>query len=530
VPRARATCRTAARDDPAGAVRRRPGARAADVGPRRRALPRLLEEPPGRCRGRAAADGRARPRAGRADRGDVRRRAHQPHRGPRGPAHGAAPGGGPPAGGRRRGRDGAGAPGPAPHGGLHRERALGPAHRGDRSGLHARRQHRHRRLGPRAAHGRAGPAPQHRRHAAGPLRRQRRRRGPRGRPRRAGRRAHPVRRLLQDLHHRRDAGQRLRRAAVARAGARGRGRGAALRRRVDQRGEGARVRHLRGRHVRLLGLGGGALLADLRRRPVDHARDRGRVVPRAPGRLRRSRRALPHHPARAQPAGAAGPRRRVEPQRPRHGDARRPAVRPGPGAAARLPAAAGHGEQRQERHPRRRRGGHRHRPGRLGTARHQRAARVLPAAAPGDDPGALRHDRLHRGPERADRAARHPDGQLLRADAGAGLRPHRRGGRRGRRRCRAGAAPHLPGQPAEQHAAPEQPVAPHPRAARRDVRAQGLHAGRPVGGQLLRPVGGRAGQDPRHGAGAAAARRGRRRAARQLHRPPAAALPGVARL
>jgi glucose-6-phosphate isomerase len=51
--------------------------------------------------------------------------------------------------------------------------------------------------------------------------------------------------------------------------------------------------------------------------------------------------------ARAQPAGAARPGRRLEPQRPRHGQPRGAAVRAGPRAAAELPAAARHGEQRQ---------------------------------------------------------------------------------------------------------------------------------------------------------------------------------------
>ena len=57
-------------------------------------------------------------------------------------------------------------------------------------------------------------------------------------------------------------------AAVARA----------LRGRVDQRREGGGVRHRHREHVRLLGLGGWALLDGLGHRTVDHARDRTREL------------------------------------------------------------------------------------------------------------------------------------------------------------------------------------------------------------------------------------------------------------
>ncbi len=69
-----------------------------------------------------------------------------------------------------------------------------------------------------------------------------------------------------------------------------------------------------------------------------------------------------------------------------------------------------------------------------------------------------------------------------------------------------------------------------PRPARRDVRAQGLHPGRGLGHQQLRPVGRRARQGARAADRARAA--GRRRAgagARQLHQRAAAPLPGAAR-
>ena len=60
-----------------------------------------------------------------------------------------------------------------------------------------------------------------------------------------------------------------------------------------------------------------------------------------------------HAPLPREHAGAARPRRRLAPQR--HGlpDPRRAALRPAPAAAARLPAAARHGIERQARHPRR---------------------------------------------------------------------------------------------------------------------------------------------------------------------------------
>ncbi len=57
--------------------------------------------------------------------------------------------------------------------------------------------------------------------------------------------------------------------------------------------------------------------------------------------------------ARAQPAGAARPARRLVHRPLRRRDARRPAVRQLPRPAARLPPAARHGEQRQARRPRR---------------------------------------------------------------------------------------------------------------------------------------------------------------------------------
>ena len=110
-------------------------------------------------------------------------------------------------------------------------------------------------------------------------------------------------------------------------------------------------------------------------------------------RLPRDRRALPHHPARPQRAGADGAAQRLVHQLPRRPDPRGapllPAAAPVPG----VPPAADDGVQRQGRPLGRHRRHHRHRRGLLGRAGHQRPARLLPADPPGHpvDPG-----RLHR--------------------------------------------------------------------------------------------------------------------------------------
>ena len=64
-------------------------------------------------------------------------------------------------------------------------------------------------------------------------------------------------------------------------------------------------------------------------------------------------------------------------------DARRPALRPGAVTLPRLPPAAGHGVERQVRPSRRHPRDLRHGTHRVGHGRHQRPARVLPAAPPG---------------------------------------------------------------------------------------------------------------------------------------------------
>jgi hypothetical protein len=118
----------------------------------------------------------------------------------------------------------------------------------------------------------------------GALRVEHRRRGP---GRRAGRRSSrhdAVRDLLQDLHHARDAHQcqAAREWFVIAAGRRGRAH--AFRRRVHQpRGHG-RLRHLADQPLRLLGLRRRALFAVVRRRAVDRAGHRHGPFPRAAGR------------------------------------------------------------------------------------------------------------------------------------------------------------------------------------------------------------------------------------------------------
>ena len=90
-----------------------------------------------------------------------------------------------------------------------------------------------------------------------------------------------VHRLLQDVHDARDADQRAHGPRLVPARARRRAGGApALRRRVDQRRRGGEVRHRPGQHVRVLGLGGRALLHGLGDRPLDDARDRPGALPR----------------------------------------------------------------------------------------------------------------------------------------------------------------------------------------------------------------------------------------------------------
>ncbi len=128
----------------------------------------------------------------------------------------------------------------------------------------------------------------------------------------------------------------------------------ALRRGLDERGEGLGVRHRHRQHVRVLGLGRRPLLHGLGDRPLDDARHRPRELPRDARRLPRDGRALPHGAVRAEPAGAPGPAVRLVQRLLRRADGRGPPLRPVPEALPGLPAAAHDGEQRQARHARRR--------------------------------------------------------------------------------------------------------------------------------------------------------------------------------
>ena len=139
-----------------------------------------------------------------------------------------------------------------------------------------RREHRHRRQRPRARDGvRRAARVQPARHAVPVRVERRRRRSARGaaRPRRG---RDVVHRLVEDVHDAGDADQRARGARVAgrRAGRRRRRGRAALRRGVDERGEGRRVRDRHREHVRVLGLGRRPLLDVVGDRAVVDARDR----------------------------------------------------------------------------------------------------------------------------------------------------------------------------------------------------------------------------------------------------------------
>ena len=171
-----------------------------------------------------------------------------------------------------------------------------------------RGQHRHRRLGPRAGDGLRGAPPLQRALDDLPVRLERRRHRPRrgdARPRPGGDALH---RVVEDLHDAGDDDQRAERARLVAARARRRreGRGEALRRRLDERREGVRLRHRHGEHVRVLGLGGRPVLDGLGDRPVHDDRRRPGPLPRDARRLPPDGRALPHRALREEPAGADG--------------------------------------------------------------------------------------------------------------------------------------------------------------------------------------------------------------------------------
>ena len=145
--------------------------------------------------------------------------------------------------------------------------------------------------------------------------------------------------------------------------------------------------------------------------------------------------------------------------------------------AARLPAAARDGIERQARRPRGPRGRLRHLPGAVGRRGHAQPALVPPAAAPG-----------HAGRCRPI-SSTSPSNEILSANLRAQADALAFG--TGRRDCR---APQHPGNRPSSILFLEKLDAARPRPADRPVRAQGVHAGRALEHQQLRPVGRRAGQ------------------------------------
>ena len=210
-----------------------------------------------------------------------------------------------------------------------------------------RRQHRHRRLGPRTGDGVPGAAALRRRRHLGAVRLQRRPRRP-GRETRRTRPGHNAfHRRVQDVLDAGDADQRHRRTALADRRARRRRGVQAFRRGVDQQETGRRVRHQHRQHVRVLGLGRRTLFGRLGDRTVGDGRDRPRSVRRLPVRVPPRRRAFPDRAAGVQRAGAARPDRAVVLQLLRRAVTRGAAVLQRHVTVRRVPAAADDGVQRQ---------------------------------------------------------------------------------------------------------------------------------------------------------------------------------------
>ena len=163
-------------------------------------------------------------------------------------------------------------------------------------------------------------------------------------------RADSVHRGVEDVYHARDFGQcgigaRVGFEEIARPG----GGGAALRGGLDG-GEGSGgVRHRYEEHVRVLGLGGRALLDGFGDRALHDDRDRSEEFRRDAGRIPRDGRAFPDRAVRAESAGADGPADGLVQQFLRRADGGGAALRPVPEALSGVPAAAHHGEQRQRR-------------------------------------------------------------------------------------------------------------------------------------------------------------------------------------
>ena len=194
---------------------------------------------------------------------------------------------------------------------------------------------------------------------------------------------------------------------------------------------------------------GGRYSLRLRHRPVADDRHRARPVRRDARRLPPRRRALPHRARSSRTCpmllGLIGVWYN------NFFGAQTLAVLPYShylGHAHGLPPAARHGEQRQVGRPRGRPGRRADRPDRVGPARHQRPARLLPADPPGHEADPVRLHRLLPARPRGRRPPGPAHGELLRPARGAGVRQDRA------TRCaaegvpeHAGAAPHLRRQP-----------------------------------------------------------------------------------
>ena len=419
---------------PARALRGGPGPRGPHDPPAGRFPRRPLEEP------RDGGDLRVppRPREGSwplgSHRGDVLRRAHQHHRGPRGASCGTPGRHADRARGarRRRGREGGARPHADLHDGAPRRQPPRPYGEDD----HGRREHRHRRLGPRPAHGLRGPQALLAGRPDASLREQRRWRAPGGDAEAPRPRADALHHRVEDLHDAGDAHQCAERPRLAGREARRRGRGGqALRRREHEPPGRRRLRHRRRQqHVRLLGLGRRPLQPLERHRPAHRMHRRhGRLRGAPRGRATHGR-PLQDRPARGEPPGAARPPRRVVRELLQRRDLRGAALRPVAPPHAGVASAGRHGEQRKARPQGRRRGRGLHDgPHRLGRAGHERAARLLSAHPPGDAPRPRRLPGAAPPPARARRpprqAAREPAGP----DRSADDRQDRRRGTRGAR-------------------------------------------------------------------------------------------------
>ena len=317
-------------------------------------------------------------------------------------------------------------------------RVDGPHRQVDRQ----RRQHRHRRLGPRAGDGLQGPAPLQARDDV-PVRLERRRNRLRGGDARPRPRAHALHRLLQDVHDARDHDERRDGSRLAaRCAGRGLlGRGPALRCRLDESGRGGGVRHRHGQRIRVWEWVGGRYSIDSGI-GLSHDRRRPQALRRDAERLPRDGRAFPHGAGRVEPAHGDGRGRLVRRllRRPDPGGA---PIRPIPRALPGLPPAAHDGVERQVRATRLDPGRGTHRRRLLGRAGNERPAQLLPADPPGHPADPVRLRLLRAEPQPARPPPRPARRQRLRAGGGARVRADGRGGR-GRGHTRSARPPTAP--------------------------------------------------------------------------------------